>query len=105
MRLHLDEIATKVTPGAHSSSIKPGGMAPKALKVPSNISPMRCRRARPNSTDRKTSRAAELAVESGVQIIRRYCRPLPLGLEHAHRSALEDHVHRSPPRTNVAYSM
>jgi hypothetical protein len=39
MRLSLDEIATK----GHArrlSSIKPGGMAPKALKVPSNISLM-----------------------------------------------------------------
>jgi hypothetical protein len=33
--------------------------------------------------------AAELALESGVQIIRRYCRPLLLCLKHAHRSALE----------------
>ena len=40
--------------------------------------------------------AAKLAVESGVQIIRRYCGPLLLCLEHAHRSALEHHVHRSP---------
>jgi hypothetical protein len=34
MQLHLDEIATKITPGAHafSSSIKPGGMAPTPSK-------------------------------------------------------------------------
>jgi hypothetical protein len=31
MQLHLDEIATKVTPGAHatSCSIKPGGIEPR----------------------------------------------------------------------------
>src|SRR4029077_1394526 len=41
--------------------------------------------------------APELAVEPGVQIVRRYCGPLLLCLEHAHRSALEDLVRR-PPR-------
>src|SRR3954447_6017225 len=41
--------------------------------------------------------APELAVEPSVQIVRRYCGPLLLCLEHAHRSALEDHVYR-PPR-------
>ena len=38
--------------------------------------------------------AAELAIEPRVQNLRRYRRPLLLRLEHAHRSAVEDHVHR-----------
>ena len=41
--------------------------------------------------------AAELAVEPHLQILRRHRRPLLLRLEHAHRPALENHVHR-PPR-------
>src|SRR5215471_14769849 len=40
--------------------------------------------------------AAELAVEPNFQILRRYRRSLLLCLEHSHRSALEDHVHRAP---------
>src|SRR5262249_21384227 len=40
--------------------------------------------------------ATELALEPDLQILRRYRRPLLLRLEHARRSALEDHVHRSP---------
>ena len=71
MQLHLDEIATKVTQ-VHTrscSSIKPAGMAPRFLR----------------------SRAI-----SGLQILRRYRRSLLLRLEQAHRSALEDHVRRTP---------
>ena len=40
--------------------------------------------------------ACELAVEPHLHILRRNRRPLLLRLEHAHRSALENHVHRSP---------
>src|SRR5271170_1484972 len=40
--------------------------------------------------------ATELALEPCLQIIRRYRRSLLLRLEHAHRSALEDHVRRAP---------
>jgi transposase len=39
--------------------------------------------------------APELAVEPYLQILRRYRRSLLLRLEHAHRPALEDHVHRT----------
>ena len=40
MQLHLDEIATKVTPGAHAILLldQAGWHVAKALKVPSNIS-------------------------------------------------------------------
>jgi hypothetical protein len=42
MQLHLDEIATKVTPGAHAILLldQAGWHGAKALKVPSNISLM-----------------------------------------------------------------
>ena len=40
--------------------------------------------------------AAELALKSDLQILRRYRRSLLLRLEHPHRSALENHVHRTP---------
>src|SRR4030095_7066591 len=40
--------------------------------------------------------APELVVKPDLQILRRYRRPLLLRLEHAHRSALEDHVQRAP---------
>src|SRR2546427_8304779 len=39
--------------------------------------------------------AAELVVEPNFQILRRYRRPLLLRLEHTHRPALENHVHRA----------
>src|SRR5262249_32322963 len=39
--------------------------------------------------------ASKLVVKPDLQILRRYRRPLLLRLEHAHRSALEDHVHRA----------
>jgi len=41
--------------------------------------------------------AAELAVKPCLQFLRRYRRSLLLRLEHAHRSAVENHVQR-PPR-------
>jgi DDE superfamily endonuclease len=57
MQLHLDEIATKVIPGAHAIVIldQAGWHGAKDLEVPSNISLLRCRRAPPSSTAKKTS--------------------------------------------------
>src|SRR6266851_166293 len=40
--------------------------------------------------------APELAVEPHLQILRRHRRSLLLRLEHPHRSAMENHVHRLP---------
>src|SRR5262249_46893840 len=40
--------------------------------------------------------ATELAVEPNFQILRRHRRSLLLRLEHAHRSAVGNHVHRAP---------
>src|SRR6516164_3072337 len=39
--------------------------------------------------------ASELVVKPDFQILRRYRRPLLLCLEHTHRPALEDYVHRA----------
>jgi hypothetical protein len=41
--------------------------------------------------------ARQLALESRLQILRGSRRPLLRRLEQAHRSALEDHVHRATP--------
>src|SRR5262249_8089504 len=48
--------------------------------------------------------AAELVVEPNFQILRRHRRSLLLRLEHAHRSAVENHVHR-PPRLGSRRSL
>src|SRR5262252_7559548 len=55
-------------------------------------------KARPNSRPRKclAIHAAELAIEPNFQILRRHHRSLLLRLEHAHRSAMENYVHRAP---------
>src|SRR5207253_2529547 len=64
------------------------------------------RHAHPNSTAKKISgnSAAELVVEPNFPILRRYRRSLLLRLEHAHRSAVENHVHR-PPRLGSRRSL
>ena len=54
-----------------------------------------CARAQP-SRKHLAVHAGELAVKPYLQILRRHRRPLLLRLEHAHRPALENHVHRSP---------
>jgi hypothetical protein len=36
------------------------------------------------------------SLEPGVRLLHRPCRPLLRGLEQAHRTALDDHVHRTP---------
>src|SRR3954468_12560702 len=101
MQLHLNEIATKVTPGAHAVLIldQAGWHGAKDLKAPINISllplPPRAPEAQP-SRKYLAIHAGELAVEPHLQILRRHRRPLLLRLEHAHRPALENHVHRSP---------
>src|SRR6266699_4046725 len=48
--------------------------------------------------------AAELVVEPNFPILRRYRRSLLLRLEYAHRSAVENHVHR-PPRLGSRRSL
>ena len=100
MQLHLDEIATKVTPGAHAVLIldQAGWHGAKDLKAPKNISllplPPRAPELDPQENIWQFMRANWLS--NRFQILRRNRRPLLLRVEHAHRSTLENHVHRSP---------
>src|SRR5207302_9399655 len=57
MQLHLNEIATKVTPGAHAILIldQAGWHGAKDLKVPNKLSLLPCRRVRRSSIPKKTS--------------------------------------------------
>src|SRR5262249_59289388 len=57
------------------------------------VAATRSRTQRPRK--RLAVHASKLVVKPDLQILRRYRRPLLLRLEHAHRSALEDHVHRA----------
>ena len=100
MQLHLDEIATKVTPGAHAVLIldQAGWHGANTSRPPKTSRSCRCRRVRQAQPSRKhlAVHAGELAVEPHLPILRRNRRPLLLRVEHAHRSTLENHVYRSP---------
>src|SRR4029077_16889352 len=76
----------------------PGSKQHLALAAPAT----RTRTQRPRKY--LTIHAAELVVEPNFQILRRYRRSLLLRLEHAHRSAVENHVHR-PPRLGSRRSL
>jgi hypothetical protein len=101
MQLHLDEIAARVSAGAHAIVIldQAGWHGAKGLKIPRNLSllplPAACARAQ---SPRKylAVHATELAVEPNLQILRRHRRSLLLRLEHPHQSALENHDRRTP---------
>ena len=93
MQLHLDEIAARVTAGAHAILIldQAGwGTAPKIYKIPTKLSLLAaaaaCAGAQP-PRKHLAVHATELAVQSHLQILRRYRRSLLLRLEHADRSA------------------
>src|SRR5437867_3503021 len=99
MQLHLDEIATKIAPRAHAILLldQAGWHGAKALKVPNNISLLQLPPRAPELNGQEkylAIHAAELVVEPNFQILRRYSRSLLLRWEHAHRSAVENHVHR-----------
>src|SRR5262249_17522044 len=89
-----------------SSSIKPAGMAPRPSRFQTTSRSYSSRHAQPNSRPKKylAIHAEELVVEPNFQILRRYRRSLLLRLEHAHRSAVENHVHR-PPRLGSRRSL
>jgi hypothetical protein len=104
MQLHLDEIATKVTPGAHAIVLldQAGWHGTKILKIPRNVSlmPLPPRAPELNGQENIRVHAAELALQSGLQMLRRHRRSLLLRLEHPDRSALENYVRRSPRMGN-----
>ena len=89
MQLHLDEIATKVSPGAHAILLldQAGWHGAKILKVPSNITLMPLPPRAPELNGQENIwqfYAEELALKSDLQILRRYRRSLLLRLEHPH---------------------
>ena len=74
MQLHLDEIATKVSPGAHAILLldQAGWHGAKILKVPSNITlmPLPPRTTRTQWPGKHLAvHAAELALKSDLQIL------------------------------------
>jgi hypothetical protein len=81
MQLHLDEIATKVAPGAHAILIldQAGWHGAKELKVPPNISllplPPRARAQQPGK--HLAVHAPKLVVKPRLQILRRHRLKLP----------------------------
>ena len=91
MQLHLDEIATKVAPGAHAIVLldQAGWHGAKALVVPSNVSlvPLPPRAPELNGQENVWQfMRQKLVVKPDLQILRRYRRPLLLCLEHTSSS-------------------
>ena len=93
MQLHLDEIATKVTPGAHAVLIldQAGWHGAKDLEAPKTSRSCRCRRVRqelsPQMAFMRASWLSNRIFKSFDGIVDQ------VRLERAHRSALENHVH------------
>src|SRR3954467_12798529 len=77
---------------------RPGRMAPLGRPRASRQHHARGAPAQMPGTQPRRERLAvharQLALEPGVRILHRPCRPLLRGLEQAHRAALDDHVHR-----------
>ena len=101
MQLHLDEISARVTAGAHAILIldQAGWHGAKELKIPRNLSllplPPRAPELNPQENIWQFMRQNWLS-NRYLQILRRHRRSLLLRMEHPHRSALENHVHRTP---------
>jgi hypothetical protein len=87
-----------------SSSIKPAGMAPRPSRFQATSHSCSSRHAPTRPRKYLAIHAAELAVEPHFSILRRHRRSLLLRLEHAHRSGVENHVHR-PPRLGSRRSL
>ena len=110
MQLHLDEIATKVTPGGHAIVLldQAGWHGAKALKVPSNISlmPLPPRAPELNGQENiwqfmRQNWLSNRVFKSFDDIVDHCC----YAWNNAHRSALEDHVYRPPRLGNRGLSM
>jgi hypothetical protein len=91
MQLHLDEITTKVAPGAHAILIvdQAGWHGAKELRIANNISLLPLPPRSPELTAKRhlAVHTSELAVKPHFQIIRRHRGSLPLRLEHTYLSA------------------
>jgi hypothetical protein len=100
MNLHLKEIAKTVAPGAHAVLLldQAGWHTTDKLDVPANITllplPPKCPELNPAENVWQFI-ARQLAVKPRLQILRRRRRPLLRRVEHARRSAMAHHVHRS----------
>jgi hypothetical protein len=100
MSMHLEEIAFHVAPGVHAALVldQAGWHGSAELVIPPNITlmplPLRCPELNPVENLWKFMRD-NLAVEPHLQVLRRYRRSLLPRLEHARRSALAHHVHRT----------
>jgi hypothetical protein len=94
MQLHLDEIATKVTPGAHAVVVldQAGWHKSQALKVPSNISLMPLPPRSPELIPRKTSGSSCATIGCQTASSNPSTMTTLLCLEYADRPTLEDHV-------------
>jgi hypothetical protein len=79
-----------------SSSIKPGGMAPRPSRFQTTSRSCSFHRAHPNSTAKKISGSSCGRTGCRTEFSNRstISSTLLLRLEHTHRPALEDHVHR-----------
>jgi hypothetical protein len=95
MQLHLDEIATKVTPGAHAVLIldQAGWHGAKDLRAPKNISLLPLP---PRETELNQQENIWQFMRANWLSNRIFKSSLLLRLEYAHRSTVENHVHRSP---------
>jgi DDE superfamily endonuclease len=98
MQLHLDEIATKVARARHShprsSRLARGkGTQDSNQHLAPAVAAALTRAQQPR--EHLAVHAPELAVEPNLQILRRHRRSLLLRLEHPHRPAMEDNVHRA----------
>ena len=101
-------VAIKVSPGVHAILLldQAGWHGAKILKVPSNITLMPLPPRAPELNGQENIwqfMRQNWLLKSDLQILRRYRRSLLLRLEHPHRSALENHVHRTPRLGNHGY--
>jgi hypothetical protein len=98
MTLHLAEIAQAVAPGAHAVLLldQAGWHVSRKLKVPANITlvPLPAKAPELNPVENIRVSAGELALEPDLHVLHGHSRSLLRGLDQAHGSALDHHVHR-----------
>ena len=88
-----------------SSSIKPGGMAPRPSRFQTTSRSCSSPRAHPNSTAKKISGNSCGRTGCRTEFSNPSTTPsITTATQHAHRSAVENHVHR-PPRLGCRRSL
>ncbi len=101
MTLHFKEISGAVAPDAHAVVVmdQAGWHTSGKLDVPANVSILALPSRAPelNPVEKRLAvHARQLAVQPRLQLLRRHRRPLLRGLEQTRRSAMENHVDRTP---------